>query len=136
MDNYIDGGLRAHNPSLSALSVIENYYNTNSINQRLSLVVSVGCGKFPSKDIGDIDIEKYLFLDRKWSNPLNFTCEVKNLIQVFLHAVSINVLYPLINTVHSFVRLIILRKQQEVLNLAVEQRILLSTGSILTLITT
>ena len=44
---YIDGGLKANNPSMSALTRIHRYYTDHGKkNYKISCVVSLGCGKF------------------------------------------------------------------------------------------
>ena len=55
--NFMDGGIKANNPSTSALVEIHKYY-TDIIKRKdykVSCVVSLGCGKF-SKPIGPIDV--------------------------------------------------------------------------------
>ena len=56
--NYIDGGLKANNPSMSALTRIHQYYSDHDKkNYKISCVVSLGCGKF-RKPTPPIDIRK------------------------------------------------------------------------------
>ena len=44
---YVDGGLKANNPSMSALTRIHRYYSDHGKkNYKISCVVSLGCGKF------------------------------------------------------------------------------------------
>ena len=55
---YIDGGLKANNPSMSALTRIHQYYSDHDKkNYKISCVVSLGCGKF-RKQTQPIDIRK------------------------------------------------------------------------------
>ena len=55
---YVDGGLKANNPSMSALTRIHQYYSDHGKkNYKISCVVSLGCGKF-RKQTQPIDIRK------------------------------------------------------------------------------
>ena len=55
---YVDGGLKANNPSMSALTRIHRYYSDHGKkNYKISCVVSLGCGKF-RKQTQPIDIRK------------------------------------------------------------------------------
>ena len=48
-EHYADGGLKANNPSMSGLTTIHEYYTNAGIwNYKLSVVASLGCGKFYS----------------------------------------------------------------------------------------
>ena len=56
-EHYTDGGLKANNPSMSGLTTIHEYYTNAGIwNYKLSVVASLGCGKF-FKEIGPLDAE-------------------------------------------------------------------------------
>ena len=55
---YIDGGVKANNPSMSALTRIHQYYSDyGKENYKISCVVSLGCGKF-CKQTQPINISK------------------------------------------------------------------------------
>ena len=55
---YVDGGLKANNPSMSALTRIHRYYSDyGKKNYKISCVVSLGCGKF-RKQAQSIDIHQ------------------------------------------------------------------------------
>ena len=55
---YVDGGLKANNPSMSALTRIHQYYShRGKRNYKISCVVSLGCGKF-RKQAQSIDIRQ------------------------------------------------------------------------------
>ena len=56
-EHYADGGLKANNPSMSGLTTIHEYYtNAGRRNYKLSVVASLGCGKF-YKEMGPLDAE-------------------------------------------------------------------------------
>ena len=56
--NYVDGGLKANNPSMSALTRIHRYYSDcGKKNYKISCVVSLGCGRF-RKETLPIDVRK------------------------------------------------------------------------------
>ena len=56
--NYVDGGLKANNPSMSALTRIHRYYSdSGKKNYKISCVVSLGCGRF-RKETLPIDVRK------------------------------------------------------------------------------
>ena len=91
MGKFVDGGLRANNPSEDSLTVIQDYLQKNYPDdphlKELSLVVSVGCGEFPGKELGDI----CLFFGKHWLNPLHLrklAGEVMNLVTMLAQAVS------------------------------------------------
>ena len=48
---YIDGGIKANNPSLDALTRIHEYYKRSRRRQdyRITCLVSLGCGRFDQK---------------------------------------------------------------------------------------
>ena len=56
--NYVDGGLKANNPSMSALTRIHQYYSDRGKkNYKISCVVSLGCGRFRKVTL-PIDVRK------------------------------------------------------------------------------
>lgn len=80
-DDYVDGGLLANNPSDSALSRIQAFHRSHNEKFPLSLVVSVGCGKYPFQRLGNVD---FLFVGSQWSS-LSGT---SNLMALLSYAVS------------------------------------------------
>ena len=55
---YVDGGLKANNPSMSALTRIQRYYfDQGNWNYKIFCVVSLGCGKFCKQTL-PIDVRK------------------------------------------------------------------------------
>ena len=62
-DKYVDGGLTANNPSMSALIRIRQYYSDHGKkNYKISCVVSLGCGKF-RKQAQPIDVRKAISIE-------------------------------------------------------------------------
>ena len=55
-DGFVDGGVLANNPSESGLTRIYNHYRNKGQKLPISLVVSVGCGKYPIKELGSVDV--------------------------------------------------------------------------------
>ena len=91
-NNFVDGGVLANNPSESGLTRIEQYYRSGILKLPISLVVSVGSGLIPMKDLGSINAQDILFFGAKgW---LDSTAHVRdraiNLKTLLLNAVSVN----------------------------------------------
>ena len=57
VDDYIDGGLLANNPCEDALTVIQEFYHSKGLKLPISLVVSIGAGINPPKDLGTVDVQ-------------------------------------------------------------------------------
>ena len=56
---YVDGGLKANNPSMSALTRIHQYYSDQEKKKyKISCVVSLGCGKFRKQTQQPLDVRK------------------------------------------------------------------------------
>ena len=81
-DEYVDGGILANNPSDSGLSRIQSFYRGRGEKLPVSLVVSVGCGKYPTQAIGSVD---FLFVGSQGWSSLAGT---SNLIELLSYAVS------------------------------------------------
>ncbi len=81
-DEYVDGGLLANNPSESGLSRIQSFYRSRGEKIPVSLLVSVGCGKYPTKTLGNVD---FLFVGgHGWSSLAG----TSNLMSLLSYAVS------------------------------------------------
>ena len=81
-DQYVDGGILANNPSESGLSKIQSFYRSRGEKLPLSLVVSVGSGKYPLQTIGKVD---FLFVGSQGWSSLAGT---SNLLELLSYAVS------------------------------------------------
>ncbi|KAL5457013.1 hypothetical protein EMCRGX_G034246 [Ephydatia muelleri] len=77
-DNYVDGGILAHNPTEVALNKIEEYLRTNG--GKVASLLSLGCGVFPPQSIGNVDMGT--------ANPLNFLGRMNNLVTVLTTALT------------------------------------------------
>ena len=90
IDNYVDGGLMANNPSEYGLMEIRNFHLQQNPKQKLpiSLVVSVGAGVCPKMKLGNINAHEYLVGPRILKTLSTFG----NLGQLLSNAVSVNVL--------------------------------------------
>jgi len=76
---YIDGGIKANNPSMSGLTRIHEYYKASSSNYKIACVVSLGCGMFHKK-MGRTDVHDWWFKLRNYKEGLlNITELVKTL---------------------------------------------------------
>ena len=81
---YIDGGVRANNPSEDALTIIQEHLQ----GIKVSLVVSIGCGTFPPIALGDTDIECYLFFGKHWLKFKDIYHRFQNFAKLISSAVS------------------------------------------------
>ena len=84
-DGYVDGGVLANNPSENGLTKIHNYYRSRKEKLPISLVVSVGCGKYPKQDLGCVDIFSGA---EAWLNVRNVRDRTSNFMSLLTYAVS------------------------------------------------
>ena len=61
-DNYIDGGVLANNPSEDCLTAIQQHYRKRGLKLPISLLVSIGSGRNPSKPLRPVDLHKMIGL--------------------------------------------------------------------------
>ena len=54
-EDHVDGGVLANNPCEHGISAIQHYYRQHSMKIPISLVVSLGTGKFPDYKLGSTD---------------------------------------------------------------------------------
>ena len=67
LDNYVDGGILANNPSSSGLTEIQDFYRSKGQKLPISLIVSIGSGKAPChKGMGNVDVHEYLYFGKHW----------------------------------------------------------------------
>ena len=88
-DNYVDGGLLANNPCDVGLTAIQNYNRTRGVSKPIALVVSVGSGLCPGKQLGSTNVQEYFLLGRHWLNPEGLKERAKNLLLLIGNAVSV-----------------------------------------------
>ena len=65
-EGYIDGGMLANNPSVEALTKIQDYFRKNGQKLPISLILSVGSGINPPEDLPKIDVHKNPANPRSW----------------------------------------------------------------------
>ena len=75
-DNYVDGGLLANNPSLHALSTIQDHLRSEGHGTGVSLVVSVGSGTNPPRTYKNMEISNFLQYLYKHVEFLHFMADV------------------------------------------------------------
>ena len=84
-DGFVDGGVLANNPSESGLTRIYNHYRSMGQKLPISLVVSVGCGKYPKKDLGSVDMFSGA---AAWLDVRNVKDRTTNFMSLLTYAVS------------------------------------------------
>ena len=55
-DNYVDGGVICNNPTEYGLTAIQNFFRQQGKKLPIALVVSIGTGIYPDKELGSIDV--------------------------------------------------------------------------------
>ena len=85
-DEYVDGGILANNPSESGLSRIQDYYRKRGEKLPISLVVSIGCGKYPIKKLGSVD---FLFAGSGGLHLAGLKDGTSNFLSLLQYAVSV-----------------------------------------------
>lgn len=88
-DNYVDGGILAQNPCSVGLTAIQKHYRDRGLKLPISLVVSIGSGQYPDKDVGNVDATEYFYLGRHWFNIVSrLSDRIKSLTTLLSNAVS------------------------------------------------
>ena len=89
--DFVDGGILANNPCECGLTQIQNFYRKRGKKLPISLVVSVGSGKYPKQQLGNIDAQQFLFCG-PWFDLRGGSAGVrertKNLLTMLTNAVS------------------------------------------------
>ena len=89
MEDYVDAGVLANNPSASGLTKIQDYYRSKGQKLPISLIVSVGSGVMPDIELGNVDVHEYVHPSKLWFNLKEKLSErTKNLITLLGSAVS------------------------------------------------
>ena len=92
LDNYVDGGILANNPSSSGLTVIQDMFRSKALKLPISTVVSIGTGQMPEEELGRTDAHQFLFFGKHWFNfedPV--FSRASNLVTLLGNAVSLSV---------------------------------------------
>ena len=80
MEGFIDGGVLANNPSEAALVKINDFFEQRKEKLPISLVVSLGSGVCPEKELGTADVIYNPFA-KPWER-------ISNLLSILVTAVS------------------------------------------------
>ncbi len=60
LDNYVDGGILANNPSAAALTLIQRMYSSKDIKIPISIMVSLGSGIMPAHELDKEDSKDFV----------------------------------------------------------------------------
>ena len=74
---------------MCAITRIQDYFRDNQLPDKISVVVSIGCGLMDAVELGDTDIQKYLFFGKHWLHPVKIVKEAQNLVKMLSEAVSV-----------------------------------------------
>lgn len=101
LDNYVDGGILANNPSASGLTEIQDFYRKREQKLPISMIVSVGGGKPPgSKKLGNVDVHEFLYFGEHWFDYKDHIMKrLGNLTTLLGSAVSALCMLKFVNTV-------------------------------------
>ena len=89
LDDYVDGGILANNPSASGLTKIQDFYRSRSQRLPISVIVSVGSGKLPDDELGSVDAHEFLYFGKHWFDfKEHLSSRAKNLTTLLGNAVS------------------------------------------------
>ena len=89
LDNYVDGGLLANNPSATCLTAIQQHFKKKGMKLPISLVVSLGTGELPTDvEMGNVDATEYLYFGSHWLSFTGLTDRIKSLSTLLGNAVS------------------------------------------------
>ena len=92
-DGYVDGGVLANNPSESGLTRILNHYRSMGEKLPISLVVSVGSGKYPIKELGSVDVFSGA---EAWLDVRNVKDKTTNFMSLLTYAVSCQSIHTIV----------------------------------------
>ena len=80
-DNYIDGGVLANNPSEDCLTAIQQHYRKRGLKIPISLLVSIGSGRNPSKPLRPVD----KMLRENWKELLELLESAVSCLYIHVH---------------------------------------------------
>ena len=76
-EGYIDGGILANNPAEEGLTAIQDHYHERGEKLPISLLVSIGTGVNPSKEIGSVNVSRLQVVNlKRWKNLLGLLASV------------------------------------------------------------
>ena len=90
MDDFVDGGLLAQNPSTLGIARIQEYYQAKGQTLPVSLVVSIGSGIPPDRELGSLDAQDFLSFGLYWFDK-EHSKKFSTLMTVLTNAVSVHV---------------------------------------------
>ena len=89
-DNYVDGGVLANNPCDEGLIKIQSHHRHQGIRIPISCVVSIGCGVYPARDLGRVDVHQFFSFGLHWFNRTDtLTARSSNLLRLLSNAVRV-----------------------------------------------
>lgn len=105
MDNYVDGGVMANNPTDQGLTAIQNFFRLQGEKLPIAVVVSVGSGVIPAEKMGKVNAQDALFFGKQWLKPSKLIKQTQNLFSLLSNAVSLNSMNDLCmnHIMHSYV---------------------------------
>lgn len=87
IDDYVDGGILANNPTAFAMTEIQNLYSSLQRKLPISLVVSIGTGKNPADQLGRTDAHHYMYFGSHWLNFTENLSRAANMMSLLKNAV-------------------------------------------------
>ena len=67
MDDFVDGGVLVQNPSMAGMARVQQHYQSKGYRGvPVSLVVSIGTGIPPDRDLGCVDAQDFLSFGTHW----------------------------------------------------------------------
>ena len=95
LDDYVDGGVLANNPSAGGLTKIQDFYRSKRQTLPISVVVSIGSGKLPDQELGSVDAHEFLYFGKHWFDfKEHLSGRTKNLTTLLGNAVRMCHTYP------------------------------------------
>ena len=88
-ENYVDGGVLANNPCDEGLIRIQGHYRQLGVQMPIACIVSIGCGVYPARDLGRVDVHQFFSFGAHWfSRTDTLTARSSNLLRLLSNAVS------------------------------------------------
>lgn len=90
VDNYVDGGVIANNPTDYGMTAIQNFFRLQGMKLPIAMVVSIGTGVYPASKMGKIDAQDALFFGKQWLKPSKLIKKTQNLFSLLSNAVRLH----------------------------------------------